>query len=245
MTVHAVAASLLLLRVVHIIMPWRSYDLSSVVANLIVTLWFNLSKYYDLNVHARHSFLTYTALLVLHALLLHQISKSTSYEKWRHPLTAITRLATIAVIRNGLEGWTMPSQNCTADLFRFILFRHGILTQIFMTLYFPLPGLYHQAVHMISTAWFIRGNSSRVCSILLDSPHDPCGYRPWLSGVFWPKVSRAGQTLAGLMFAHLDEDRLRSLDVFGQCQVSMVWLQVRMCSMSTSRISSSWSDANR
>lgn len=208
-------------------MPWRYYDLSSVAANVLGVALFNISTYDQLDGVTRRCFFTYAAVLVVHALVLRQIAKSSAYERWRHPLTAFSRLAALAAMRRGLEGWTRPSQNCKADLFRYMFFRHGILAQIFLTFYFPLPGLYHQAVHVTTTAWFIKDNSSRVCSILLDGPSDPCDYRSWISSSFWLWTSRAGQSLAGVMYAHIDETRLESLDASGKCHVAMVWLQVR------------------
>lgn len=206
-------------------MPWRSYDRSSLVANAIASLGYNIPKYNGLDETTKRLFFAYITLLSVHAVILCRIAKSSAYDTWRNPLMAISRLAGTAVCLCALEGWTTPSQHCTADLARYVLFRHGILTQIFLTFYFPLPGLYHQAVHILTTIWAVR-NCSKVCSLLLNSPDDSCGYRTWLLSALWPKVCAVGQALAGILYAQIDPEPLRSLGAYGKCHVSMVWLQV-------------------
>lgn len=203
---------------------WMPYAYGSLAIHTFFTLLYNISNFRQMDLIGRLCFFLYIAILAIYALLLLSIEKF-GQERYLYPLNAFARIATLLCLGVALPNWTVESGSCLPDFLRYLLLSTGVIALIFNTLFLPLPGWWQLPVHVTTTAIFVHWHSNRVCNIILDHPSNTCDYRQQFAAV-WPSILSVARTLSGLLYAYIDEEKLEKLDMYGQCQVSVVWIQV-------------------
>lgn len=202
---------------------WMRHAFGSLATHVAFTLIYHIYNFRQHDRIGRLCFFLYTAILAIYAVILISLQKF-GQQQYLFALNACARIATLICAGVALPYWTVESGSCVPDFLRYLLLQTGVLALIFNTLLLPLPGCWQLPVHAITTAVMVNWNSSRVCSTILNHP-SPCQYREQFSAV-WPSMYSVARTLSGLLYAYIDEEKINQLDIHGQCQVSVVWIQV-------------------